>query len=315
MGINVSAFADLFEEIDDILLPKNVIRIDELSDALSDAPAIIHIKPSYQSKVLKLEDVSPKMTSSPTKRTSKDAGFGSLPSFIPEKFSSKKSPVCFESSASTRPSIAVEQAGDYTRVSEVKSPQERRKIRSRKTVPKAPRPSRTVPEVALNTKTNKMTGPTIPEPTDSLDGDSSSTSGCIIHKSSEHDMHNWTDEWKGVKEVQGLYDDQKSENLSACEINEFFEHKAAEENNMKKRRRPQNSRTSFRSRASALSLISALSPRARSKSIISNASSISDNSDASSIIRIQTFSDLMPTAEWATPHCNDYEEEPYDPYK
>jgi len=316
MGINVSAFADLFDEIDDITLPKKVISIDELSDALSDAPAIIHIKPSYQSKVLRLEDVSSKMTSSPRERISKEAGFGSIPSFIPRKLSPKKSSVCFESSASTRPTIADEQAGDYTRGSEVISPPDRRKIRSRhrQTGHTAPRPIVTVSSVTSNTKTNKMTGPTIPEPTDSPDYDSTSSSGCIIHRSSRHDMDNWTDEWKGVKEVWGLYD-QKSDTSSACEINEFFEHKSAEKNNMKQRRRQLNSRTSVRSRASALSALSALSPRARSKSLISDASSISDHSDASSIVRIQTFCDLMPTAGWASPHCKDYEEEPYDPYK
>jgi len=121
-------------------------------------------------------------------------------------------------------------------------------------------------------------------------------------------MQNWNNEWKGVKQVQGLRDDEKSDTFSACEINDFFTHKAAEKDNLE--------RSPLRG-LSALSALSSLSPdfRGRSNSLISHRSSISDKSNASLSLRMQTFSDLMPTEEWAPPHYKDYEEEPYDPYK
>jgi len=329
MGNNDSDEADLLDGIDDIHLPEKLTSIDELSEA----PAIIHIKSKNQSNVksknqsnvLKLEDVSPKMTSSPTERISTEYILGSMPSSIERQsreLSSDKPLVYFEPSVTESPSMDFNQAGHCTRRSKIISPQERR---SRRTGPTVPRPGPTVPSVALKIKKNERPGPTLPGPTaplpdddNSEDSSSGSSSRSSICKFSKGDVHNWTDEWKGVNQVEGLYDDEKSDTLSACEINDFFVHKAAEEDKKKPSQpRRMNSRTSIRSRFSALSALSTLSAnfRARSKSLISNASSISDQSNASSCVRIQTFSDLMPKASWASPHYKDYEEEPYDPYK
>jgi len=321
MGNNDSNDADLCDGIDDIHLPRRLTSIDELFES----PAIIHIKPKNQANVLKLEDVSPTMSSSPTERISTEDILGSMPSSIERRsreLSSKKSSVYFEPSVTERPSMNVNQDGHCTRRSKIISSQEGR---SRRAGPTAPRPSPTVSSVALNIKKKERPGPTIPGPTAPLsDGDNpedsswESSSGCSIDKFGKRDMQNWTDEWKGVNQVQGLHVDEKSDPLSECEINDFFKHKAAQEDNIElSKPRRQNSRTSIRSRFSALSALSSLSAnfRARSKSLLSNASSKSDKSNASSCVRIQTFSDLMPKASWASPHYKDYEEEPYDPYK
>jgi len=106
--------ADLFDEIDDIPLPSKVTSIDELSNT----PAIIHIKPDYGYSVLKLEDVGPEMTSSPTERINREGSLGSILSFVKRasrKFSSTKSSVHFESSFPERPNKEIEQVGHYTR--------------------------------------------------------------------------------------------------------------------------------------------------------------------------------------------------------
>jgi len=314
MGNKDSADPDLLDGIDDIHLRRRLTSIDELSCA----PAIIHIKPKNQSKVLKFEDISPKMTSSPAERCSTEYIFGSMPSSIERqisKRSSKTSSVCFESSVTERPSMDVNQAGQCSRRSEIISPQKRG---SRKAGPTAPRPCPTVPSVALNIKKKERPGPTAPLST-SEESSNGSPSRSSIHKFSKDDMQNWTDEWKGLDQVEGLYVDEKSDDpLSEGELNDFFKLKAAEEDNMEPPIPPRvNSITSTRSTLGASSVLSSLSAncRARSKSRISNESTISDTSNASPCVQIQTYSDLMPKASWASPHCKDYEEEPYDPYK
>jgi len=194
--------------------------------------------------------------------------------------------------------------------------------------PTMPRAGPTTPTVPK--KKNKITypGPTRPGPTAPVSDDDSSESSTSSHSSGssmdkincygKNDMHNWTDGWKGVKRVRGLYVDEKSaDTLVPIQIHNFFKQKSAEEDDLERSASPGvNSRTSVRSGISVLSVLSDGSPtRARSKSVLSDVSSMSDMSHGSQSVNVQTFSDLMPKAAWASPHYRDYEEEPYDPYK
>jgi len=316
MGNNDSADTELFEGLDDIYLPSKLPSIDELSDA----PPIVHIKSSYRPNVLRLEDLSPKMTSSPTERPSIKVGLGSIasaPQLSSPKFISTESPVYLESSFLERPSLEVKQACDNTRPSTIIAPQERRKTSSRRTSATEPRPCPEVSSVDLSIKKKNRPGPTIPGPTfptyeDDFSEDSTwgLSSRSSIHKVSKSDMNNWTDEWKGVKQVQGLYEDEISDTLSPRESNDFIKHKAAlEDNTEHSSGRRLNPRASIRSRFSALSTLSSLSPDLPVRERSPETSSISES------LHVQTFADLMPTASWASPHCKDYEDEPFDPYK
>jgi len=338
MGNNDSTDASIFKGFNEVQHPVGSGR----SSNISVVTPISYIDPNSEPTGQRLDNLAQNIISSPLERGSKKFSLSSMPSLMDRpsmKCSFTDSPIHFSPSTSkfsegvvsARPSEEAQNATErLERPSEFIPNKRRKRKKSRsKAGPTMPRAGPTTPSIPQ--KKNKITrpGPTRPGPTAPVSDDESSECSTSSHSSGssmdkidcyeKKDMHNWTDGWKGVKRVRGLYVDEKSsDTITPIIIHNFLKQKSAEEDDLERSASPgTTSRTSVRSGISVLSVLSDGSPisRARSKSVLSDVSSMSDMSHGSQSVNVQTFSDLMPKAAWASPHYRDYEEEPYDPYK